>query len=300
MKIIKACEPILISQIKAQLFGQPGVGKTSFALTADSPLMLDFDKGAHRAIVRADTLEINAWSDVMGLFKSKDDLVGYKTLVCDTSGKLLDMLGMHLISENGKLATTGGALTLQGYGVRKAHFQSFLAQAGMLGLDIVLVAHDKEEKVEDTMKVRPDVGGSSYADIMKDVDLCGYMEIIKDKRTLNFNPSERAIGKNCAGFPPMEINGKITMSHIISETKKILNKRNEASADVIAEIEQWKTKISEVKTGEDAMKIVESVAKVQSDTVKQQIRKLLSDKTLSLGLKYDGVAKTYVTQPVTA
>lgn len=299
MKIIKAAEPILISQIKVLLFGQPGCRKTSTAITASRPLLLDYDKGAHRAFGRADRLQMASWSDTLELLNTPNALDDYDTIICDTVGKQLDMLGAHIISENGKLATAGGALTLQGYGVRKANFQNFLNRLVIMGKDVVLICHDKEEKIEDTMKVRPEVSGSSYSDIMKEIDLCGYMETVKGRTMLNFNPSERAIGKNCAGFDLMDLtDGKITMAHIIADAKKILNKRNEASADIIAEIDQWKAKIAEIKTGEDAMKVVSDVKTVESDTIKQQVRKLLADKTTSLGLKYDATAKSYV--PVNA
>lgn len=301
MKIIKAAEEILVSQIKVLLFGQPGCRKSSTAITASRPLLLDFDRGAHRAFGRADRLEINAWSDVIEMLNTPNSLDAYNTIILDTVGKLLDMLGAHIISENGKLSTAGGALTLQGYGVRKSHFQNFLNRLMLMGKDCVLICHDKEEKIEDAMKVRPEVSGSSYSDIMKEIDLCGYMETVKGRTMLNFNPSERAIGKNCAGFDLMDLtDGAITMAHIISEAKSVLNKRNAASADVIAEIEAWKAKISEIKTGDEAMKVVSEVSKNQSDTIKQQVRKLLSNKTLSLGLKYDKDAKTYVTQVATA
>lgn len=301
MKIIKAAEPILISQIKVLLFGQPGCRKSSTAITASRPLLLDFDKGAHRAFGRADRLEINAWSDVIEMLNTAHALDDYDTIVLDTVGKLLDMLGSHIISENGKLATAGGALTLQGYGVRKSHFQNFLNRLVLMGKDVILIAHDKEEKIEDAMKVRPEVSGSSYSDIMKEIDLCGYMETVKGRTMLNFNPSERAIGKNCAGFDLMDLtDGNIPMSKIIADAKLILNKRNEASAEIIAEIETWKQKIAAITDGASAMKIVAEVAGSNSDTIKQQVRKLLADKTLSLGLKYDKDAKTYVKQEVPA
>lgn len=301
MKIIKASEPILISQIKAQVFGAPGSGKTSFALTAEKPLLLDFDKGSHRAIVRADTLQIDSWSDVLELLDSKADLSAYRTLVCDTSGKLLDLLGQAIIAENGKMANAGGALTLQGYGVRKAYFKAFLDRALMLGLDIVLVAHDKEDKVDDVLKVRPDVGGSSYADVMKEIDLCGYMEIVKGKRTIDFNPSERAIGKNCAGFPQMEVD-KITMADIIADTKKVLNERNKANVEVMAEIDELRNKVAMIKTADDANMFLSTMKEVKEDIVKQQIRKVLGAKTIELGLVFDAdpAVRSFVPKKVAA
>lgn len=301
MKIIKSSEPIVISQMKVQIFGAPGTGKTSFALTAEAPLLLDFDRGAHRAIHKSDRLEINAWSDVMELLDKPNELVGYKTLVCDTVGKQLDMLTVHLINENGRLAQGSGALTQTGYGARKVAYYAFLQRAAMLGLDIVLVSHDREKDIDEITKVRPDVSGGTYSDIMKEMDLCGYIDIIKGKRTIDFNPSERSIGKNCAGFPQMELTPQLTMGHLISEAKKITNKRNEASAEMVAEIEAWKTKIEGVTDSDTAMAIVAEGRKVTSDTVKAQLLKLLSTKTLALGLKYDKDKASYVpNEPVTA
>lgn len=296
MKIIKAAESIVVSQIKVLIFGAPGSRKSSLAITAGRVLLLDYDKGAHRAYGRVDRLAMESWTDTIELLNTPDALKDYDTIVIDTVGKQLDMLGTHLMSENGKLATAGGALTLQGYGVRKANFQNFLNRIVLMGKDVVMIAHDKEEKIEDTMKVRPDVGGSSYSDIMKEVDLCGYMETVKGKVMLSFNPSERAIGKNCAGFDLMDVtDGKITMAHIIADAKKILNKRNEASADVIAEIEAWKAKVELVVDIPTANALVADARTIQSDTVKAQLLKLLSAKVLSLGLKYDKDSKSYVT-----
>ncbi len=302
MKIIRASEPIIVNQVKVLLFGQPGCRKSSTAITSSRPILCDFDGGAHRAYGRCDRLELNSWADMLEMLSTPDSLSEYDTVVLDTVGKLLDKLGAYIISENGKLATAGGALTLQGYGVRKANFQHFLNRLVAMGKDVVLICHDREEKIEDTMKVRPEVSGSSYSDIMKEIDLCGYMETVKGHTMLNFNPSERAIGKNCAGFDIMDLtDGKITMAHIIADAKKILNKRNEASAEVIAEIEAWKVKIEAITDIPSANAIVAEARTVESDTVKAQLLKLLSAKVLSLGLRYDKDAKSYVpVNPVTA
>lgn len=300
MKIIKATEPILITQIKALIFGQPGAGKSSLVLTAEKCLLLDFDRGSYRAVNRADTLEINQWTDVVDLLNSPEDLKPYRTLVIDTAGKCLDLLALHIISENGKLATNGGALTLQGYGVRKAYFKTFLDRACALGLDVIMVAHDKEEKIEDNVKVRPDVGGSSYADIMKEIDLCGYVEIVKGKRTLDFNPSERAIGKNCAGFLPMEAD-KITMAQLIIDAKSILNKRNSANIEVFGEVEELKGKVANINTLDDANAFLAVMKGVSTDVVKQQIRRVLTARTQELGFVFDAInTQQFILKPAPA
>src|SRR5690348_5642891 len=108
LKITKASEPITVDRLNICLYGQPGAGKTSLAFTADAPLLLDFDQGAHRAANRKDTVRVQSWGDVAGV--GADDLADYKTVVVDTAGRALDALTADIIRRNPK-AGRGGALT---------------------------------------------------------------------------------------------------------------------------------------------------------------------------------------------
>lgn len=46
------------------IYGQPGCGKTSAAVTAENPLLIDTDRGYDRACLRVDTLEAMNWQDI--------------------------------------------------------------------------------------------------------------------------------------------------------------------------------------------------------------------------------------------
>src|SRR4051812_48736900 len=98
LKIVRADEPLLVERVNMCLYSAPGLGKTSLAFTADDPLLLNFDKGAHRAAVRRDTVTVDSWKDVAAM--TKEDYEPYKTAIVDTAGRGLDFLTADIIAGN--------------------------------------------------------------------------------------------------------------------------------------------------------------------------------------------------------
>lgn len=202
MTIIRKPSELKVSNtIKALIYGQPGAGKSSLSLSSPSPLLFDFDGGIHRVntIHQSDTVQIEKWEDIIEALK--EDLSAYKTFVIDTAGKMLDYMSAYIIKNEPKMGKKDGALSLQGYGARKAMFQNFLKQITIMGKHIVFVAHDKEEKDGDTKFIRPEIGGSSGNDLIKEIDLVGYLEMSGKKRTVSFDPCEKFYGKNTCNLP---------------------------------------------------------------------------------------------------
>lgn len=92
--IKKANELVIPTTIKMMLYGQAGMGKTTVALSAPKPLLLDFDNGVKRVNMAhldgIDTVQITSWNDVQQVLQ--EDLSGYQTIVIDTIGKMMDFI----------------------------------------------------------------------------------------------------------------------------------------------------------------------------------------------------------------
>jgi hypothetical protein len=202
LKIVRAADPIRVERLNLVLYAPPGVGKTSMAFTADSPLLLDFDQGAHRAANRKDSVRVAHWTEVTDM--TAEDLEAYKTLVVDTAGRALDSLTVDIIRRNPK-AGRGGALSLQGYGTLKAEFVAWLKSVNALGKDVVLIAHMDEQRNGDDIIERLDVQGGSKGEIYKAADAMGRIAIRDGKRLLMFSPTDAAFGKNPGQLAPIEV-----------------------------------------------------------------------------------------------
>src|SRR5438132_316006 len=202
MHIIKATDPIAVEHPVFCWFGQPGIGKSSLGYSTTDPLLLDFDSGAHRASHRRDTLLIATWADVADLMASSTALDPYRTIVVDTVGRCLDLLTAHINEQSPKYARDGN-LTQQGWGVLKVRFRTWMTQLRTLGKDVVLIAHQKEDKDGDTTIVRPDITGGSFGEVMKTADFVGFVYMRGKDRVIDFNPTDRWLGKNPAGWKPL-------------------------------------------------------------------------------------------------
>lgn len=201
--IRKPNEIVINPTIQMLIYGQAGTGKTTLALSAPKPLLLDFDGGVSRVNAghQCDTVQITSYQDAIDVLQ--EDLSEYQSIVIDTAGKLLDYMAAWLIASNGKLGKTNGALSLQGFGERKAEFRNFCRQIRSLNKHLVFVAHRETQKNGDEIRYVPIFGGSSYDDLVTELDLVGYIETIGRKRVITFDPTDRNDGKNTIYMPPV-------------------------------------------------------------------------------------------------
>jgi hypothetical protein len=296
LRIIKSAEPIKVERLNVCIYGQPGAGKTSLAFTADAPLLLDFDRGAHRAANRRDSVRVESWNDVADL--TADDLKPYRTVVVDTAGRALDVLTTDIIRRNPK-AGRGGALTLQGYGTLKAEFVAWLKQLNSLGKDVLLIAHMDEQRNGDDIIERLDVQGGSKGEIYKAADAMGRVAVKGGARTINFNPTEAAFGKNpghleAQTIPHPDDNPQF-LAEVIQSIKDRLNALTAEQTAAQGAVVRWRESIAAMETADDFNAARAQVAK-ESDAVKS----MFGDRLEALGLAWDKAAKVYAPVKVAA
>lgn len=207
MSLIKKPSELEVKQtITMLVYGQPGVGKSTLGCSAPNCVLFDYDggvqrmNGAHKTL----TVQIRSWEDTQAaLDEITREYPDVQTIIIDTVGKMLDYMSEYIMRTNSRMRKADGSLTLPGYGLRKQMFIDFIRKTGVLGKNVVFIAHEKEEKRgEETVK-RPEIGGSSANDLIKELDLVGYMSMIGKERTIAFNPTEWYYAKNTCSLPPV-------------------------------------------------------------------------------------------------
>lgn len=229
LTITKSTDVILTTNLVVTIYGEPGIGKTSLAFSAERPLLLDFDQGAQRSIGRKDAVIIKNWTDIENI--NINDLKGYNTIVIDTVGRLLEVLAESLKLKNPKMRSGTGELTLQGYGALNTVFRSWLNKIKSFGKDVVLIGHSKEEREKEQTFNRIDAMGSSKAEINKCSDLLGYAYANDNHRYIDFNPTSGHLGKNCAQIEIKKIpdytENQAFLASLIQLTKTHMNAMSE-------------------------------------------------------------------------
>lgn len=303
MKIIKSTEPIVVPHPVFLIFGQPGIGKSSLGYSAEEPLLLDADRGAHRAVNRRDTIAVGAWPDIHELVESKGAIDPYKTIVLDTAGRVLDFLAIDLMENNPKFDRGGGNLSLPGFGALKSGFQNWLMRVRNLDKDVVLICHGKEEKDGDSLIVRPDMTGGSYAELMKVADFVGYLYMRGKDRVLDFNPTDRWVGKNPAQWKPIVVPAADKATRLLAD---LMIKGHEAlgsisgeSAKLAQAVQDWREAMPGMTTPDDCNRALKEINTLPAVAM-AQVKRLLNDRVKALGFKFDPVKKEFIGELVAA
>jgi hypothetical protein len=273
------------------IYGQPGIGKTTLAFTADRPLLLDFDRGVHRSANRKDTIVVSEWSDVTEIDAS--DLEDYGTVIVDTAGRALDVLALDIIKRDPKMGR-GGALTLPGYGRLKAEFVGWMRMLNAANKDVVLLAHMTETYKGDEVIERIDASGGSKEEIYKLADAMGRLQVSQAGRVLNFNPTDAAYGKNPGRFdalvvPKLESAEFDTfLASIITRIKERLNEGTKEQQAEMARMKEWRDIFAEYSSLDEFNEAV--VARAGEDA---KVKGLLLAEAKAKGFAFDKKTKKF-------
>ena len=200
MSLIKKSNELVIpSTVKMMIYGQAGMGKTTVALSAPKPLLLDFDNGVKRVNMAhldgIDIVQVSSWQDVQQVLQ--EDLSSYQTIVVDTIGKMMDFIISY------KCGTRQPQI--KDWGGINAEFSWMTRTLSSLNKNVVFVAHRDTRKEGDDTVFIPALREKSYNSIVTELDLLGYLEMRNEngvqKRTITFDPTSRNDGKNTCNLP---------------------------------------------------------------------------------------------------
>jgi len=305
----KPSELEFVTTIKMLVYGQPGIGKSTMALSAPNPVLFDFDGGVQRVNVafQCPTLQVKSWEEALqALEELKSGEVPCNTIVIDTAGKMLDYMSDFIMRNDSKMRMRDGSLSLKGYGARKVMFQNFLREVAMMGKNIVFVAHEREEKDGETKIVRPEIGGSSAGDLMKELDLVGYVQAVGSDRTVYWTPQEKFYAKNTCNLPawqkiPVIVDEKGNVTQVNDTLQKVfgyyeanvkkIEETRKRYNELLEEIEMAIENITDAKSANEFAKSI-AEAEIIWDS-KVRARELFKGKVEQLKLKWNAKSKTY-------
>lgn len=281
------------------LYGHVGSRKTSIAQTAEDTFSMDFDNGAHRSFNRRYCVRFETWKDVSEIF-ADPKLADSKTLVIDTVGRLLDLLTADVRTRKASFSN-GASLSPLGWGVLKSDFVNWLKNVKNFGRgarDCVMIAHHKEKQENDKTMVRPEIPGGSYAEVLKDAEIVGYVSFKESKPVINFAPTETTIGKNSAGWGEIEVPELSThpdfLAKLLAEAKTKIGQVSEANARAATLIADWSVRIMAMDADELNTTGLDFAKSQTVSAIKAGIVFWIRKRAEKLNLKYDRIADKYL------
>ena len=310
MSLIKRPSEIEIKgTLSTLIYGQPGIGKTTLGCSAPNAVLFDYDGGVQRinGAHQVPTVQITSWDDTDEALKEiESEMPECQTIVIDTVGKMLDFMSAYIIKNDQKMAMRDGSLSLKGYGLRKTMFVNFLKRISAMGKNVIFIAHEKEERRgEETVK-RPEVGGSSANDLVKELDLVGYMQAIGKERTITFDPNESYYAKNTCNLPSIikipvvvDENGVAKgennfFASVIDAYKASQEKNKNATSEYEDLMDLIRGYVEDANSEEAVNELVEKIPTMKHVFNSKMIAgKLLNEKAAKIGLKFNKESKRY-------
>lgn len=303
--IRKSTELNIPTNVKMMIYGQAGMGKSTVALSAPKPLLLDFDNGVKRMnmahLENIDTVQVTSWNDVQLVLQ--EDLSVYQTIVVDTIGKMMDFIITY------KCGTRQPSI--RDWGGINAEFSWMTRTLSSLKKHIIFVAHRDTRKEGDDTVFIPALREKSYNSIVTELDLLGYLEMKSERgvqrRTITFDPTSRNDGKNTCNLPSvMEVptildkNGNPTTKNDFISTRIIApyltmlqskKAEQEAYNKVLSDITGRLELVADAASANDFIAHIDDFNHVGS--LKMKASMMLAAKAKELGLIFNKETKTY-------
>jgi hypothetical protein len=284
--------------------GQPGLGKTTLALSAPKPFLFDVDNGIVRvkAEHRCVTSTTASYEELLGDMDTPE----YKeaeSIVIDTGGTLVQLMKEWAKKQDAKAAKDGRAM----YGVIKSEFDRLCWHIRSHDRKhLVVVFHTTEQVKGDTIQTRLSCEGSTKDIVWTPADFGGHMFMLGNRRMIGFTPTEEYFAKGCFGVsgvravPELKPGQKNTfLADLFREAQQSINQEMEVYAvereAYRSAMEAGKAEIARVCDAQSAMQVREALAGLSHAlTSRAELSELFKAKVKAAGLKWDKEAKCYV------
>lgn len=291
------------------LYGSPGVGKTTLALSAPDPIIIDFDRGMSRvkAQHRKTAIFCDTYEEVLSDLASPE-IKDFQTIIVDTGGSFVSFLQDWAMRDNPAVnKQKNGAISLKGFGAVKSEFVRFTNHVkDVLNKNIIYIFHSQEQTDKDgNTQQRLMCEGAAKNIVWTPCDFGGYIQMIGDKRVISFSPEQEYFAKGCHG-----INGKYTIPQLgMNDTNDFLTRIFDmAKANIAAEDEafapireQYKEVMAQVAViingvtdAESANAAIATIpGMAHALTSKKEASTMLKNKAKELGLRFDADSGAY-------
>ena len=293
------------------LYGSPGVGKTTLALSAPNPILIDFDRGVSRvkSYHRKLTIVCSTYEEVLHDIESPE-VKDCETIIIDTGGSFVSFLQAWAMKINPAVncQKDGKTISIKGFGAVKLEFQRFTNYVrDTLNKNVIYVFHSDEQKDKDgNPQQRLLCEGAAKNIVWQPCDFGGFVQMIGNSRVISFTPTQEFFAKGCYGIEgqftvptvgPADRNDFLTT--LFEKARANIAAEAEAFAPVKDQydkvMEEAKAIIDAIKTAEDATAAVESIPKLEHAlTSKKEASALLAAKAAELGFTFDKKEKKYV------
>lgn len=272
------------------IFGSPKSGKSTLAASADKPILIDLDHGAHRIAGKdrtgLDVVECDKWEDFVAVCAAPE-LKQYKTIIVDTFGAAVDMIIRDKFSN---------VMNPAKWGAVKSEIMSVCNQLKMTGRSVLFLAHESEEKSDDKIVKRPQCQGKAKDELMKMLDFIGHTTKAGTDYVLEFGGDDSIYVGNTFNFanryvlPDVRTEPNTFFKDVIEkQIADFLVADEQANADLLKKMTEFREIIDACKTTDDFTKAAIAIGKADGITngAALKLKHELIDKATAAGFTYD-------------